>query len=232
MIVNPIKTRIFREGEGLIAFIHEHVPSLKERSVLAVTSKIVALAENRTADASQKEQVIKDESEIAMKTKHVWLTIKDGIVMANAGVDSSNADGKIVLLPRDSFRTAHMLRTELQKEYGIVQLGIIITDSRTNPLRAGVTGAAIGYAGFKAVHDYRSEQDLFGRSFEFTRLNVADSLATAATLEMGEGAESQPLAIIEKAPIVFADAVDRNELLIPLEDDMYGPLFRGEKSLD
>ena len=145
--------------------------------------------------------------------------------MASAGIDESNADGKMILLPKDSFAAADMIRTALKQKYGIADLGVIVTDSHTQPLRAGVTGVALGYAGIKGVRDYRGSKDIFGREFKFSQVNVADSLAAAAVFTMGEGDEKKPLAVITDAPVSFADAVDRTEVRIPLEDDMYLPFF-------
>lgn len=228
MQVRPIKTRIFKEREDLTRFIKEHIRVLKDGSVLVVTSKIVALAEGRTRQpANEKEHValIKAESETATKTTFVWLTLKDGMMMANAGIDESNANGKLVLLPKDSFKAASLLRKVLMKEYGLTKLGIVITDSRVLPMRAGTLGIALGYAGFSGLTDYRGKKDLFGRPFKFAKTNVADGLAAAAVLAMGEGDECIPLAVIEGAPVVFRDTVKKGELLIPLEDDIYLPFF-------
>ena len=232
MNIRPVRTRVFKEGEDLFAFITRHVPKLKEGSVLAVTSKIVALSEGRTAfceDEVTREKIIRSESEFAIPTKWVWLTIKDGAVMANAGTDESNADGKLVLLPKDSFKSANALCRKLKKKYRIKKLGVLITDSRTIPLRAGVTAVALGYAGFKGVRDYRGKRDIFGRLLYFTQVNVADELSAAAALLMGEGSEQRPLAVIESAPVEFIAKVNREETYIPLEDDMYRPLFLHRK---
>lgn len=226
MMIRPIPTRVFREGEDLVAFITKQVPKLCDGDVLAVTSKIVALAEGRTALTKEHDAVVAQESEWALKTKYVWLTEKDGMLMANAGVDASNADGKLVLLPKDSFAAAKKLRDALIKHYHIKRLGIVITDSRVMPLRAGVVGVALGYAGFKGVRDYRGKKDLYGRKLVFTQTNIADSLATAATCAMGEGAERQPLAVLSGSCIEFSERVNKQELVIPLKDDMYAPLFR------
>ena len=235
MKVTPVRTRVFKEHEELIQFIIEHIPALPNRSVLAVTSKIVALSEGRTAVVStdeEKEKLSRSESERAVPTKYVMLTVKDGMAMANAGIDDSNAGpstalgvNKLVLLPKDSFAAANKIRSSLLQNYGIRELGVIITDSRVAPLRAGVVGVALGHAGFKGIHDYRGTPDIFGRTMKITQTNVADSLATAATVVMGEGGEQQPLAIIEDAPAEFLDTVDPKELHIDIEDDMYGPLF-------
>lgn len=228
MIVQPIKTRIFQEGESLTAFILEHIKNIPEFSVLVVTSKIVALAEKRTAiykNIQAKKKLVYLESDLVLPTKHVWLTIKDGMVMASAGIDESNANGKLILLPKDSFLSAHILRKKLKKVYGIKKLGVLITDSRTAPLRLGVTGVALGYAGFRGIKNYCGQKDIFGRPFKFSRVDMADSLATAAVLTMGEGKECQPLAIIEKAPIEFREKINKEELRIEIKDDMYRPLF-------
>lgn len=229
MHIQPIKTRVFRERENLPDFIEAHIPSLKNESVLIVTSKIVALAEGRVVDEvneKTKETLIKQESEFALKTKWVWLTLTGGIVTATAGIDESNADGKLILLPKDSFLSASRIRRELMKRYKLTKLGVIITDSRTIPMRAGVVALALGYAGIRGIKDYRGEKDIFGRSFRFERVAVADSLATASALAMGEGAEQQPLAVVTDAPVAFTERVNRTELFIRLEDDMYLPFLK------
>lgn len=228
MKITPIKTKIFQEGENLFNFIITHCPNLKDQSVLVITSKIVALAEKRTAiikNSSTKEKLIRQESKLVIKTLYGWLTIKNGIPMMNAGVDESNANGKIIMLPKNSFKTACELRTKLKKHYQIKNLGIIITDSRTLPLRSGIAGISLGYFGFRGLKDYRGKKDIFGRIFHFSQTNVVDSLATAAVLTMGEGNEQQPLAIIEGAPITFTNQLTQTNLKINIRDDMYRPLF-------
>lgn len=225
MKTKAIRTRLFQEGENLEQFIFTHVPRLKDGSILTVTSKIVALAERRTASSEEKEKIILKESEWAVPTKYVWLTIKDGMFMAAAGIDESNAQGKLILLPKDSYKAAANLRKALLTHYKVTRLGILITDSRVLPLRAGVVGVALGYAGFSGVKDYRGDLDLFGRKLKMTRVDVADSLATSAVFLMGEGNEQKPLAVIEDAPVEFRDRVNRKELIIPAADDLYAPLF-------
>ncbi len=229
MKIKAIKTRVFNEGEDLFTFILKYIKKLPENSVLVVTSKIVALGEKRTVlfkDKKQKIKIIKEESEFAIKTKHAWLTIKDGIVMAGAGIDESNAKGKLILLPKDSFKSAEVLRKKLMQKFKLKNLGVLITDSRTGPLRAGVVGMSLGYAGFKGIRDYRGTKDIFGRVLKVSRTDVADSLATAAVLSMGEGREQQPLALITEAPIDFVARINKKELLINPKDDLYLPLFK------
>ena len=118
MIVKPIKTEVFQECENLFSFIVKHIKSIPEKSILVITSKVVALSEGRTVvakDERAKEKIIRKESDFAVPTKFVWLTLKDGMLMASAGIDESNANGKLILLPRDSYKTADEIRKKLAK---------------------------------------------------------------------------------------------------------------------
>lgn len=229
MQITPIKTEVFLENQNLIDFIISYIPHIPEKSVVVITSKIVALSEGRVVpfqSIAQKEKLIREESEWAMKTKYVWATLKDGALVASAGIDESNADGKLILLPRNSMKAAQYIRRELMKRNKLQDLGVLITDSRVMPLRAGVLGIALGYAGFKGLRDYRGKKDIYGRKLKYTQTNVADSLATTSTLVMGEGKEQYPLGLILEAPLEFSNKLVKNELKISVEDDMYSPLFK------
>ncbi len=229
MQIRAYKTRIFKENVDLVDFILKYLPKVNECDILVVTSKIVALSEGRTAQLSNekvREQLIKKESDFALKTKYTWLTIKDGMVMSSAGIDESNADGKIVLLPKDSFASAKLLHTKLVKIYKVKKLGIIISDSAILPLRNGTVASALGYAGFKGVRNYVGKKDIFGKILKMSRVNIADSLATASVVCMGEGNERKPLAKISDAPVEFIAKVNRKEVTIKLEDDIFYPLLK------
>lgn len=232
MKVQSIKTRIFKENENLFDFILKYIPKVKDRDIIVITSKIVALSEGRTAffkTEKEKEKIIKSESSFALKTKFVWLTIKDQMLMANAGIDESNANGKIVLLPKNSFSAAQVVCNRLKKFYKIKNLGVIISDSALFPMRAGVLGSAIGYAGFQGVKEYIGKKDIFGRKLEFSRTNLADSLAITATVCMGEGDEQRPLAIIKDAPVVFIKKIKSGEISINPKEDMFFPMIKNIK---
>lgn len=229
MEIKAIKTRIFREGDDLTVFILKYVKKLPERSILVITSKIVALSERRTRDIQSRQakaKLIKAESDFAVRTKFVWMTIKDGQVLASAGIDESNGDGKLVLLPKHSFKTAAYIRKILRKRFKLKNLGILITDSKLSPLRRGVVGTAVGYAGIAGLRDYRGKKDIFGRVLHFSSSNIADSLATAAAVCMGEGDEQQPLALIVGAPVRFQEKVKSTELRIAPKEDMFYPIFK------
>ena len=217
------------ENEHLEDFIFEYIPAVQENSIIVVTSKIVALSEGRTCDDDSeetKERLTKQESEWMMQTKYVWLTLKDGMLVASAGIDRSNANGKLILLPKDSFQTAARIREVIQKKYDVHNIGVLITDSRLLPLRAGALAYAIGYAGFKGIRDNRGKPDIFGRELLYSQTDVADGLASAAVICMGEGAEQIPLALIVDPPVKWTDEPnDPKELVIPPEEDVYRPFF-------
>ena len=229
MKITSVKTTLFKPREELAQFIVKHIPSVQEKIILAVASKLFSLWKGEALpyqSAAQKEELVRRESAFALKTSLAWLTVKDGMVMTNAGVDESNADGKLLLLPSNSYALAAQLRTELCQAWNVKNLGIIVTDSMILPLRAGVVAGAVAYAGFKGVRDLRGQPDLFGKKLQVTLVNVADTLASAAALEMGEGNESRPLAQIEQAPVEFVDTVPENEIKYPMKDDLYAPLFQ------
>lgn len=232
MKATPIHTSIFKEGENLPQFIVAHIPSVKEKTVVAVSSKLTGLWKKCTVlykDAAQKERLILRESQGALKTKLAWLTVKNGMIMTNAGIDESNANGKLILLPQDCYAVAEELRTSLKTLWNVQNLGIIITDSMILPLRAGVIGASVGHAGFKGVKDLRGHNDLCGRKLKTTLVDLADTLASTATVLMGEADEQSPLCVIEQAPVEFVEKTDPAELNYPPEDDLYAPLLKAVK---
>jgi len=230
MLIKPIHTTIFEAGDSLEDFIARFIPAVSENSIIVVTSKIVAVSQRRIVSGGSAEKVlwIKKESEKYIKTKWCYLTLKNGQWCANAGIDESNSQGGgLILLPKDPYRDANKLRKKLLKLYRVKKLGVIITDSRIFPLRQGVTGVAIGYAGFQGIRNYIGLNDLFGRQIMMTKTNVADSLAAAAVLEMGEGSEQIPLAVITGVSrIAFTERVEKKELQMDPKDDLYRPLFQ------
>ena len=229
MKITALKTDIFSARGDLPAFILRHLPQVADGTVVAFASKLLALWKGKVVPYQNKEQeekLIKQESSWALQTSLCWLTVKDGMVMTNAGIDKSNADGKLLLLPADCYAVAEDLRQCLKKSWGLERLGLVVTDSMILPLRAGVVAGAVAYSGFKGVRDLRGKPDLFGRSLRMTLVNVADSLATAAALCMGEGAEQCPLALLEETGVEFVDEVNPNEIKYSVEDDLYTPLFR------
>ncbi|MCK4740255.1 MAG: coenzyme F420-0:L-glutamate ligase, partial [Candidatus Thorarchaeota archaeon] len=110
-------------------------------------------------------------------------------------------------------------------------VGVLIIDSRTQPLRLGNIGMALGVAGFKPVADDRGRNDLFGNTMRITRRAVADNLSSACTAVMGESDESIPAALIRDAPVEFVDAsFDSGEMWIGPDECMYMAIFEQWRS--
>jgi putative folate metabolism gamma-glutamate ligase len=218
----------------LLAILDRYVPALGEGSVVAITSKIVALAEGRSMPmaGADKKQLIAEEADYLLPANAygVYLTLTRGLLIATAGIDESNSDGRFVLWPSDPQRTANAVRAHLAQRFGLEKVGVILTDSKTSPLRIGVTGIALAHSGFLALNDLVGTPDLFGRALRMTKVNVTDALATAAVLVMGEGNEQTPLAVIEGASFVrFQDrdpsAAELAQLRVEPEDDLYAALL-------
>lgn len=203
MIIKAIKTRKFLPPKDNLKDLLSGIKSLKENSIVAVASKVVSIGEGRCISSNQieKDKLIVKEADKYLDRKFapsnsVMFTIKNNVMVASAGVDESNAAGYYILWPKNPELSAKKIWQYLKKKFKINNLGVMITDSRVIPLRRGVVGVAVAYFGFKPLKDYRGKEDLFGRKFDMETSDLPDSLATAAVLEMGEGAESQPFAII------------------------------------
>jgi putative folate metabolism gamma-glutamate ligase len=237
MKIHSIKThKVTNRDQDLLAFLDAYLTSFEDGSILAITSKIVALCQGRIVKLGEldKQTLIEQEADYFLPPDanryHVSLTIKDSRLIPSAGIDESNGDGYHVLWPRDPQKTANAVRFYLQQRFACEHTGVVITDSNVTPLRLGVTGVAIAHSGFLALNDYVGAPDLFGRTLRMTKVNVIDALATAAVLVMGEGSEQTPLAIIGDLPFVTFQNRDPlpeelEQLRIPMEDDLYGPLL-------
>ncbi len=234
MQVLPIKTSLFKINDSLFEFIKAHMPELQEGDILAVTSKIVALSEGRVGKIEDKEKIIHREAKKVIETPWASLTLTERGWEINAGVDESNAEDGLILLPEDSFHSAELLVENLKEHYKIKNLGVIITDTRSVPLRVGTVGRALGVAGFLPIKSYVGAEDLYGRKSRVTTSNVADALAASAVLVMGEGSERSPLAVIKNAPVYFIGGLlseESKQLNLSVEQDIFTNIYLNKSSL-
>jgi dihydrofolate synthase / folylpolyglutamate synthase len=241
MQIDSVKTRkITIKESDLFKILDEYLPKLSEKSILAITSKIVSITEGRIVkmESVDKDALIKQEAQFYLPREQnrydVSLTITRDMLVATAGIDESNGNGYYILWPKDPQESANKVREYLKKRFQLKNIGVIITDSKTSPFRWGVTSIALSYSGFNPLKDYIGKKDLFERKFEFEKLSIVDSLAGAAAVVMGEGAEQTPMAVINDLP--FVEFQDRNptakelkELRIKIEEDLYGPFLKGVK---
>lgn len=234
MHISPIKTRVLKPPQdNLYEVLDSALPKLAEGDIVVVTSKVVSIHQGRCVLASgvAKEDLVKSEAEKYLppscNTASVAITIKLNTLIPNAGIDESNADGYYILWPNNPTVFAREICQYLKKRHHLKNLGVIISDSHTIPMRWGVIGISIAFSGFKPLYDYRGVPDIFGRKLKMTTVNIPDALAAAAVLVMGEGNEQTPLAIIKDAPgIVFCDENLAADLIIPDGDDIYAPLLK------
>ncbi len=241
MKIFSIKTHKIRPyKQNLFEILDKYLKSLKERSIVVITSKIVSICEGRVVkmEKADKKELIEQEAEYFLppeKNKYnITLTIKGNLLVPTAGIDESNGNGYYILWPEDSQKTANEVRQYLCKRFSIKKVGVIITDSKTTPLRWGTTGVAIAHSGFASLNDYIGKPDIFGRKFKVQKANISDALAVSGVLIMGEGSEQTPLAVVEDVP--FVKFQNRNpskkelkEFHIDMEDDLYGSLLKGVK---
>lgn len=188
------------QGTDLTSVILGAFDDLASGDIISVTSKIVSKAQGRIIRAQDREQAITDQTVRVVATRSrpdgpplriVENTL--GLVMAAAGVDSSNTlDGTVLLLPEDPDATARELRERIFEHTG-KNVAIIITDTSGRPWRAGLTDIAIGCAGIEPLDDLRGHTDSAGKELNVTVTAVADELAAATELLKGK-TTGKPLA--------------------------------------
>jgi len=211
MRIHPIEThKITLKDQNVFAILDTYVSAFDERTVLAITSKIVSICEGRVVKIGtvEKRTLIAQEADdflpAALNKYHMTLMIKQGMLIPTAGIDESNGDGYYILWPRDPQQTANAVRAYLQRRFSRTHVGVIITDSKTTPLRVGVTGVALAYSGFQALNDYVGTKDLFGRALRMTKVNVVDALATAA----GEDSVAKSFQLLERLLVLGIQALE------------------------
>lgn len=196
-----------------------------------IASKALAYSQGRLMKVKNKKEfreLIRKEADRVLDEGEMVLTMKNKVLIPNAGIDNSNTPkGKVVLWPKAPFPSAGEIRRELMKAYGLKKLGILISDSHCQPLRLGTSGIAIGWAGFEGVQDERGAKDLFGKVMQYTRIAMADDLASAANILMGETDASLPFVIIRNAPVRFTEKTfsEKDHFLAP-EECLYRPLYK------
>lgn len=200
--IEPLDGDIFVLAESAVATAENRIVELRG---VRPGEKAVALGEKYELDPREMELVLRECDEIFGGVPGAALTITKGILAPNAGIDASNApEGYVVLLPKDPLKSAENIRKRFEQRYSC-RLGVIIGDSRTQPLRLGCTGLALGVSGFVPVEDARGVTDIFGKPLHITHKAVADNLVSAAELLMGEGGERVPCVLIRGAPVQLID---------------------------
>jgi coenzyme F420-0:L-glutamate ligase/coenzyme F420-1:gamma-L-glutamate ligase len=240
-LVNP--------GDDLCALIlaccKKNQVSLQQGDVLVLAQKIVSKAENRyvdlktitpstqakeLADKTGKDaramEVLLGESKEVLKTRTNVVIVEhnNGYVHANAGIDHSNiqqVDGKelLLMLPKNPDQSARKLREQIRQQHG-TDVNVIINDSFGRPFRNGVCGVCIGSAGFEVIDNKIGHRDLFGNILQITEIAIADEIAAAASLVMGQADEGQPVVIVRGLNLKVSDNGSQS-LLRKKSDDLF-----------
>ncbi len=227
----PVKTRVLvPPQDDLFAVLDESLPSILEGDIICISSKVVAIHQGRcvSMEGVDKFELMRKEAELVIERDYqkTPLIVKQATFIGSAGIDESNANGYYILMPGDMFAFAKEVREYLRKKYRIKNIGVVITDSRSLPMRYGATGVALAFWGFKPLIDHRGEKDLFGREIQLERSNLVDGIAAGANVVMGEVAEGTPIVIARSVPeVTFTEASSKEELFTGFEHDIFRVLY-------
>jgi len=210
-----IAQKIVSKAEGRLVRLRDVEPSLQACEIASAIHK----------DPRAIEVVLRDSNAIIRIGSNVLIVEQRlGFICANAGVDRSNVppangDDVVTLLPLDPDATAQAIRNRLHARTG-QSVGVIINDSHGRPWRRGTVGVAIGVAGLEAVADLRGQPDLFGYKLQHTEVGLADQVASAASLLMGQADEGRPVILARGVPHRAGEGSAR-EILRPKEMDLF-----------
>lgn len=182
-----IAQKVVSKAEGRSRLLSHVLPSGDARRIARETDK----------DARIVELILQESVAVVRQTRQLIITENRlGIVMANAGIDQSNVeDGYVLLLPEDPDASARAVRDYLHEECGC-QVGVVIADSIGRAWRTGIVGHAIGVAGISALVDLRGTPDRHGRALRVTEVAIADEIAAAGSMLMGQAAEGKPVVLV------------------------------------
>jgi coenzyme F420-0:L-glutamate ligase / coenzyme F420-1:gamma-L-glutamate ligase len=213
-------------ADDVLVLAQKIVSKAEGRSVDLATvtpsPRAVTLGKETGKDARIVELILAESTEVLRHRPGVLIVAhKLGLVLANAGIDRSNVDGgeQVLLLPRDPDRSSAELRRDIAAATG-VEVGVMIIDSIGRAWRNGTIGTAIGVAGLPGLLDLRGTPDLYGRPLETTEVGLADELAAAASLVMGQVGEGRPVVLARGLGYGRRDGTAR-ELVRPREKDLF-----------
>lgn len=209
-----IAHKVVSKAESRIVRLKDIKPSEKAEKIAKVTLKDPGLVE-----------LILQETKSMVKASPEILIVENrqGFACINAGADKSNVEGEdaYALLPTDPDQSAKQIRSEIMRLTG-KKVAVIISDTYSRPFRRGQVEFAIGVAGIDPFRDYRGQKDLFDYVLKVKNTAVADEIASAAELVMGQGEEGVPVVIIKDlGGIKWKENASSNDLLISRDEDLF-----------
>jgi coenzyme F420-0:L-glutamate ligase/coenzyme F420-1:gamma-L-glutamate ligase len=212
--VIAIAQKVVSKAEGRRVALDSVVPGQEARRLAAEADKDPRLVELILREATEVVRVVPG----VLIVEH-----RSGLVLANAGIDQSNAGpqsgNEVILLPDDSDASAKALSRKFTAAAGGA-VGVVVTDSIGRAWRLGTTGHAIGVAGFNALVDLRGTNDRNDRTMQVTEIGLADEIAAAASLVMGQAAESRPVVLVRGLATQAAEG-SAAALLRPRDKDLF-----------
>ncbi|MEP0807162.1 MAG: coenzyme F420-0:L-glutamate ligase [Chloroflexota bacterium] len=246
IIVRSLSETGIELQDGDILVLAQKIVSKAEGRMVNLTTVTPSLRALELAEQTQKDprflELVLQESNEVLRTRPGTIIVEHrlGFVCANAGIDHSNVapaptpdsppptlgerlgvrgEEWVLLLPLDPDASSRALREKIETATG-KKIGVMIIDSHGRAWRNGTVGVAIGVAGLPALQDLRGTPDLFGFTLRITQVGVADELAAAASLVMGQAAEGTPVVHVRGFPYPLREG-SLKELLRPKEQDMF-----------
>jgi coenzyme F420-0:L-glutamate ligase/coenzyme F420-1:gamma-L-glutamate ligase len=232
MLVDSLQSsKVELAGNDIIVIAQKIVSKAEGRMVnlasIQPSTQAVEIAEKAQKDPRVVELMLQESNEILrVRVGTIIVEHKLGFVCANAGIDHSNVgnmengmDDLVLLLPKDPDASARKIRERIKQKTG-VNIGIMVIDSHGRAWRNGTVGICIGLSGLPALIDERGWKDLFGYTLQVTVVGVADELAAAASLVMGQAAEGTPAVHVRGFPYPLGEGTLK-ELIRPKDQDMF-----------
>lgn len=232
IIIQTVRNTDIVPQDGDIWVLAQKIVSKAENRLVRISQVIPSARAFEIANRTKKDprfvELVLRESREVLRQKPGTLIVEHikGFICANAGIDHSNvepvdenADDWYLLLPEEPDQSAAVIRNRLEKEFHL-RFGVLIIDSHGRAWRNGTAGVAIGISGLPGLVDLRGESDIFGYKLQITQVGVADELAAAASLVMGQASERKPVVIARGFPYPLREA-SMSEIIRPKEEDLF-----------
>jgi coenzyme F420-0:L-glutamate ligase len=251
-----IKLPLIKKNDPLLDIIIKNIKAkgetLKEGDIIVISEKVIATSQGRIINLNNVIHISEEAKRMAKEYDmderfveiilqeasmilgglpggHVILAKVNDFLIANAGIDQSNAGpDNVVLLPKDLESVVWEYRNVLKNEFNIKKdLGVIFADSRVQPLRKGTIGIAIATAGFEPIEDLRGHPDLYNRPMQITMRAIADDLTSAAQFLLNETDQQTPVVIIRLQGGAKVEFTENPKMTteMPAEECLYMNIF-------
>jgi coenzyme F420-0:L-glutamate ligase/coenzyme F420-1:gamma-L-glutamate ligase len=229
IIVKSFRSNNITIDNGDVVVIAQKIVSKSENRYIDLnkiipSKKAISLGKELQRDSRFIQVILNESNEIVSTEKNVIIVEHElGFININAGIDRSNIPqdiNQVLLLPKNPTLSADKLQLALSKNFN-KQIAVVITDSMTRPYRSGVTNFALASSNLQSLIDLSGEEDMYGNILKNTEIAIADEIAAASGLLMGQGSDKKPVIIIKgfnKNTYKVNDALD---LVVSREDDLY-----------